>query len=272
MSRLLVVKKQTGWYYKLSDVLFYNESQFETMLLQHVRAIFEDFLTIPFKREIKSDTGVIKKPDLALIRNDFKEWWIVEVELADHSIDIVKQQVNVFLNGDYSDYDGLVDYMVKQIRVHHQSRKISNARIKRLVKNIVPSVLVIVDSRKEDWEREFRTMNVNVCVMEIYRHNRNRYSYRLAGNYPYIVSKESPCRFERRLINTLQVIEASILDGKKENEEIDISYDGELTKWIVVRDRKKVYLKYIRAGIPLTPTNTFILKMSTRNKFFLERC
>ena len=268
MSRLFI-HSEKGWCHKLNDVDYYSESRYESMLLQHIRAIFPDFITITFKRNIKDGSGRKKKPDLVLLRNDLKAWWIVEVEKSTHHINHVKDQVTIFLNGDYTDYAGLARYISKQIKDEHPTKNVSSKKILELVRNTVPSVLIIVDTDKAEWEKEFQRMNVDVCVFEIYRNTKSQYSYRLYGKYPYVVEKESPCRFDQDIPRVLQVVRSSILTGKV--GKIEIIYNGDAAKWEIFRTRHKVYISYIGSNIPLTPMNTFILRKGRRSRFFLER-
>jgi len=266
----LLVNSEKSWCYKLSNIGYYTEAQYETMILDHARAIFPDFITIRFKRIIEDDTGKKKKPDLVLIRNDYKAWWIVEVETSQDNTNLVKDQVSVFLNGDYSDYDGLAKYISKQIQKEHNLKRIPRKRIQSLIKHSVPSVLVVVDGDRKDWEDEFNNMGVVVCVFEIYKNNRSQYSYRLFGNYPYVVKQQSPCRFDSRIPRVLEVTEGSIFAGK--NGRIEISYGGDITRWeIIKRENDKAYINYVDTHFSLAHLNTFVLKKSRKNRYFLER-
>src|SRR5437763_5969234 len=92
MSRVLV-PADADWYDELKAVGYYGESDLEREVRQHVRSLFPDFYVFPFKTRIMSQvTSEISKPDLAMVRRDFKAWGVIEVELAEHDIRHVLQQ------------------------------------------------------------------------------------------------------------------------------------------------------------------------------------
>jgi hypothetical protein len=62
------------------------ETDFESIVINQGRLIFPDFFVIPFKATVSSDDDSAK-PDLALIERSYREWWVVEVELGNHSFE-----------------------------------------------------------------------------------------------------------------------------------------------------------------------------------------
>ena len=84
MSRVLI-PTDADWYDELKAVGYYGESDLEREVRQHVRSLFPDFYVFPFKTRIISRlTSQTNKPDLAMVRRDFKAWGVIEVELAEH--------------------------------------------------------------------------------------------------------------------------------------------------------------------------------------------
>jgi hypothetical protein len=81
MARLLVGSE---WYDAVASEDFY-EVQFEGLVLQNAASLYPSYFAVPFKTTVTSEHGS-KKPDLALIDRDYRAWWVVEVELAHHSL------------------------------------------------------------------------------------------------------------------------------------------------------------------------------------------
>src|SRR4051794_22105245 len=78
------------------------ERDFESLVVDRAASLFPDWLTVPFRETVIDDSQVGKRPDLALIDKDYRSWWVVEVELAHHSLnDHVLPQVQVFKQGRY---------------------------------------------------------------------------------------------------------------------------------------------------------------------------
>ncbi|MBI2429310.1 MAG: hypothetical protein HYV29_11060 [Ignavibacteriales bacterium] len=264
MAKLLV---KTDWFYELKAIEYYTETEYENTILTHCKSLFPDFITISFKKEINNKSGEIRKADLALIRTDFKEWWVIEVERSDHSLEHVKKQVKVFVDGDYNRFD-YSEYIIGQIKRQH-GQNVSLKKIKKLIETNLPSVLVVVDDEKPDWEDDLKKLNVSLCTFEIYKDTNSNYSYRITGKYPFFVKKESPCLYSEQ-INTLEVVENSSVKENHGNT-VEISYNGMLTKWLVIKEKKKLFLRYSGAVMPLNTNKAHVLKRDSRDRLFLER-
>ena len=86
------------WFDQLSSTALY-ESEYERLLLSNARALFPDYHVVEFKPIIQSEYGTAK-PDLALVDRDLRLWWVVEVELAHHSLKgHVLPQVEILTSG-----------------------------------------------------------------------------------------------------------------------------------------------------------------------------
>lgn len=89
MARILI---NNTWYEQVEPSTFY-ETEFEDRISLHAPSVYPHYFVVPFKKPlITTDPlsssavgtgGVV--PDLAFIARDYKEWWVVEVEMSYHS-------------------------------------------------------------------------------------------------------------------------------------------------------------------------------------------
>src|SRR3990170_5463553 len=97
MAKILVPSEES-WYDELNTIAYYYEADYENLLKQHIGKIFPDFYTFNFKYPISSPGRKDRKPDMALLKKDLTEWWLIELELGGHPITHIREQVEVFTN------------------------------------------------------------------------------------------------------------------------------------------------------------------------------
>ena len=99
MARLLI---DDEWYEAIDGRSWY-ERDFESVVEAHAHALFPSCHVIPFKIAVESEHGR-KVPDLALVDTAYREWSVVEIEMAHHSLrGHVIPQVEVFAQGAYGE-------------------------------------------------------------------------------------------------------------------------------------------------------------------------
>ena len=81
MARLLI---DDEWYEAIDGRSWY-EQDFESVVGAHATALFPGCHVVPFKIAVESGYGR-KIPDLALVDTDYREWSVVEIEMAHHSL------------------------------------------------------------------------------------------------------------------------------------------------------------------------------------------
>lgn len=269
MSRILVTVDDS-WYDELNNVAYYSEKELERWIRQHVQSVFPDHIVFPFKIEIFSrEVAETKKADLAMIRKDYSDWWIIEVELYRHPLEHVISQARVFKNGEYNP-DETAEYVHNQI-TNTLHKRVSMKRLRSLFISKMPFVLVVVDATSEQWENELRNIGVDVCVFEIYKNLRSRYLFRVFGQYPIVEEEGAHCRPHRSLSNVLEVVGQFTFKRLSQNNEVDVSYEDHLTRWALREDNGKRYLRFIGRTNPLSPNETYSLFRDTTGKYYLRR-
>ena len=141
------------WYEELSKSSLY-EGEYEDLIIRHTNQIFPDYITVPFETTVSDDEGS-KKPDLALIERNYREWWVVEVEMGRHPFNQhVLPQVKILSGAVYGEKEA--EYLCKQ------DKSLSPDLVLDMMKGAQPQVLVIVDRPRPDWAVELRRLNAIV--------------------------------------------------------------------------------------------------------------
>lgn len=132
MPRLML---EGRWFDPVSARSLY-EADYENALVAHARHLFPGYRCVPFKFPVESEfgTGI---PDLALIDNDYRSWYVVEVELDTHPLrGHVEEQVQKFASGKYDETHALY--------IHRKAPDLSLDSLKQMLLGDQPRVLVLV--------------------------------------------------------------------------------------------------------------------------------
>lgn len=226
------------WFEPVSSAGMY-EHDFEVMLCQQAGMLFPEYHLAPFK--IGVETQYERRiPDLALIDRQYRHWWVVEVELAHHSLNgHVLPQLEVFAQGQYG--------------AEHEQYLLQNApglsagSLRELLKNSQPGVLVLVNRDVPEWVEPVNRLGGQVMVVQVFRSDRNRHILRVDGETPAALSSEvvSVCRPDPLLPSFLQVDSPASL-GIALGERVPIFLDGELTEWERLDSANQVWLTPVR--------------------------
>lgn len=175
MTRLLVSNE---WYERI-DPASYFEKDFEDRLLANAAVIFEGWRVVSFKVDVFArDSGYgPKRPDLALIHPEYREWWVVEVEVATHNLAThVVPQVAVF---SFAAYDQKhAGYLVAQCP------ELDRERLEILVTSVQPGVAVIVNDQTPGWKEYLDQYGAKLSAVMPYRSRVGRTAYLVSGDLP----------------------------------------------------------------------------------------
>ena len=266
MSRLLI-PHEANWYEELHSVAYYGESDFERQIKQYLDEIFPAYYSFPLKKEVKY-IGSKKKPDMGLLRKDFKEWWVIEIELENHSFLHVKSQVETFQMGEYNSIL-FANYIQQKIKILH-NEDLNVEIIRKLINDTSPKILVIVDKEKSDWKAEFSKLDINVCTMQSYKAYDGKLAYRLVGEYPYLEQSNSHCRYHKAFKNTLEIHNPAILDGYL-IDTLEILFDGRLTLWKINDMAQKNCITFLGSFNPLPDNYEYVIIRDSESKFYIKK-
>ena len=300
MARILFPTDET-WYDELKVISSYYEAELENTILSHVETVFPNYITIPYKKDVYTAAGGQgRAPDLALINKDYSDWWIVEVELGEHTLDHVKTQIDVFVNGNYNAFE-----VAKYIKTKDVTGVLNIGNLRTMVGNSQPKVLVIVDEHDANWKTELETLGALMCVFQVFKSKAGHRAYRLNGHYPFIFENNSHCRFIKSPPNMLEIIdptwfiaglektyvpptENSNIFSKKfwrnklnlnktkpiavdyfKDRELDIDFLGKVSKWKVIKGKTNILLKAIGVN-KVDVSGTYMLYSDTDFKLYLK--
>ena len=269
MSRILIAA-DGQWFEELRAVAYYSESDVEKSVLKHAASIFPHHFVFPFKKSVASErASSAKRPDLALIRRDFKAWTVVEVEIEGHAITHVVEQTRVFAQGNYN-AEEMAEYARKQLK-RHCRKATSLTRLRGLFSNYAPSVLVITDGPTADWQHHLTKEGVDLCVFEVYKSVRGHHVYRTSGQYPEVVADEAHCRAHEAIANVLEVVGQFKFEKLPKGKPIEVAYDEILTRWTLFEEAGRQYLRFVGKSNPLAPNASYSLFRDKSRKYYFRR-
>ena len=208
------------------------------MILNSASVLFPEYVALPFRVRVESDHDV-KIPDLALVDKQYRHWWVVEVEMAHHSLQHhVLPQIETFASGTYGREHA--EHLAKQ------STAIDLDRAYDLVRGELPRVLVVVNQNTPSWIEPIHRLNGLLSVVEVFRSSRNHHVMRVNGDRPPSnpTNKLSKCRLDPLVPRLLQVDSPAAL-GLTDGEIVSILFKDGYTEWQRMGVSNQVWLNPI---------------------------
>ncbi len=193
--------------------------------------LYPDYYVIPFKKKVVSPYKNAA-PDLVFIAKDYKDWYIVEVEMAYHDFDThIEPQIQKLASANYED-KSVVQYICKK------SRSLDQTKIRTLIHEEPVRILLILNEMNENWAKELKNKyGVITSVCNIFQSSSSpsflRPPYRAYGishNYPiYSLSLTTTCTVHPYL-SYLGIDDNSKLNLKP-GDSITLEYNNYITFW-----------------------------------------
>lgn len=160
MKTLMIGSCAPDRVYRLADPDAPYEVEFEAAAVRVLSCLYSNYQCIVFTGGFRYEDR-ISRPDLALVANDFSHWFVIEVELASHSLTThVLPQVTAFRYG-----EPLPDCAT----ILERELAISAERARTLVAHVPRSVVVIANRRDQTWETSLAAHNVQYGVVSMFR-------------------------------------------------------------------------------------------------------
>jgi hypothetical protein len=222
------------WFHQLSLSVL-PESHFEDLLIQNSDMIRQNAWLMRFKRKIYAD-GAAARADLAIIDYEYREWFIVEVEMRRHSLyEHVLPQVRTLRDGYYGPDEA--EYLVRELPT------LDPDRTNQLVRGVSPKIVVIADRDDEGWRNVLNGADIHFMTMEIYKSDFNRYIFSLDGALPQRANDLiSYCTYNTMLPRQLQVQSPAALEISH-GESMVVLHDGEAIEWSRIDTKDNCYLR-----------------------------
>ena len=227
-----------SWFEPLSEGALY-ESEFEAQVLHYCRQIYTDYFLVPFKVLVSDDFSTAKA-DLAFVRKDYSNWWVVEVEMGHHSLrGHVIPQIETLARGDYGKTHA--EYLATQL-----PDAIDRASALALMKGKSPGVLVIVNEPRQDWIEPLRQRDTLLSVFEVFRSSENQYLVRVNGDQIDSATEELSICYMDSILPRFLIVESPAALVQFRGQKIEIEITGTLTDWQIVETDQSFWLQALR--------------------------
>lgn len=232
MARLLI---DGDWHYPIASESQF-ESDYEALIVSQADLLFPGCYLVPFKVPVESEEGC-KIPDLVLIDSQYRQWWVVEIEMAHHSLERhVMPQVEVFSRGKYGSEH--VAYLL------NHSGSLDRASLENMLKGSQPRVLVIVNRSVPGWYEPIHRLNGMLVVIEVFRSSRNRYTLLANDDWPGVDPEHviTTCQVDN-VIRTFLKINSPAGLPVAHGERVSIQLAGGVTVWTRIDISDSVWLQ-----------------------------
>lgn len=248
MARLLV---GNTWYESIRSQSW-RESDYEALVIDQAPELFPAWRCIPFNETIEGEDGVRKKPDLALVDNLYRSWWVVEIELSHHNLrSHVIPQVDAFRTGAYGSAHAAA--------LHVRAQDLDRDRLEAMIQGEPPGVLVVVDTPNATWRRALEERRVQLAIVEPFRSRGTTIAVRLNGDQPEPHPEHlSRCTRNPSLRRFWRVHSPATLPVGE--QVLTIEYDGVDTTWHVVQLHDSVMLKSDRGDVLAEATSVDLVR------------
>lgn len=236
------------WYQEVTPRSYYLENDLERVVMQNLEIIFPQFHALLFKKSLlDSVTTLSKIPDLAIVKKDYTEWYIIEVELGKHQKNHVVDQIKAFYNCGYRDEHA--------VYIHSQRPDLDLDELKKMIAKVPPNFMVIVNENKPDWVDDLRKIRCKTCVFQIYHDFHGHALHRINGEHPYIYTRFSHCKYQKTLPYAIEILEPTFLNsyGINNTDKLNIEYNGKNVQWERKDSGRQVYLICKNENPPLDP-------------------
>lgn len=248
------------WFSQLSLTTL-PEAHFEDLLIQNSDMIKQDAWMTRFKRTIFSQDSAARA-DLAIIDQQYREWFIVEVEMRRHDLyGHVLPQVRTLRDGYYGPDEAA--YLVRNLPI------LDHDRTNELIRGTSPKVVVIADRADAGWAGVLGGADIQFITIEIFKSELNRYIFSLDGGLPHRATDlVSYCFYNSMLPRQLQIQSPGAL-GVVHGQSLVVTYEGQAVEWSRIDTKDNCYLR-TRGPIRLRAGARYALLRSEGGEILLK--
>jgi hypothetical protein len=257
----------SSWLFEVKSSIHFSELILQSVISKKVKEHLPNYNVIYYNKTIISqlDSTQKNKPDFLLWKNDYSEWFVIEVELVNHSVSHIEGQISTFYNGDYSDFRAISKY------VSEKFRQLDVLRFENMIKSKRPKLMLISDHINCDWNDCLDKFGCISSSIQIYADENENFSYRFNGEWPQEYSKFSFCILDKSL-SALNISSPRFLQDLNivSGEKIKLFYQGISENWELVIDEDKEILIYDGDYMSIDYTNNrWKIIYNNNNQFHL---
>lgn len=227
-----------NWFQEVAPRAYYNENDLERIIMHNLSLIFPEYIPVIFKDDLLNfNTGKTNRADLCMIKSDYSEWYVIEVELGKHSKSEVISQIDTFRNCNYT--VGNANYIYQK-----NPSAFNKASLTTLITTAPPELMVIVNEVKKDWKSDLKKLNCKMCVFQIYNDFGGKRMFRLNGEHPFIYTNFCNCIYEKQIPYAVKVLGQDFLAGYgiTNGMKVNIEFNGVSHVWERQDAGKEVFL------------------------------
>jgi len=244
---------------------FRNEAHYSLIVEQQIQRVFPKFSIVQFSPYVLGEEGIRRKPDLALIHNSYKTWYVVEVELSHHSLHHhVIPQVSAFVSGNYD--ESHAKYIADKLPAADKHA------ISRMVKYVSPEILVTVDSTdvlNHGWQRIEKELNAHLLFLEVFRTSDGDSIFSLSGYEPH-TQPECLGTFKKHpMLNALICTNSSVI-SMPTSKKLEVIVEGKLHECTIVTTSDQILL-FIQPTIIIQSDRNYEVSRDELNQLHLKR-
>jgi hypothetical protein len=156
----------------LRDPNFPSETEFEYFAAQALTCAYPQYTCVTFGGGFAFE-GNISRPDLALVANDFSHWFLIEVELITHSLNLhVLPQLRAFRYG---------EAQRDCAPILAQRLGIAESRAQTLVHHVPRTVAALLNKRSDEWLFALRALDVQLLIVSVYDSVQGQVAFEIEG-------------------------------------------------------------------------------------------
>ena len=212
--RFLISKEKN--YFELSETFYYgNERDFESFVKKALPSLYEgkkkeELFISRFEMNFSSPFGGVAA-DLIAFDSNFSSWWVIEVEVLNHSFNThVYPQMQSLTSVNYEiRSDEIYKYVSKRIKISEKSKFLDLIRYK------TPSFLVVAPQFNSDWQAGLKNLNVKLISLTNFRNNLKQTITEYTGEKMNNEETYSDLVYEKKF-GYFTVLNQNIIDLKEE--------------------------------------------------------
>ena len=245
MRKVMVTPCQADQIFTMLDPDLPSETEFEAITLRAFICLYPQYQCVVFGGRFLYENEY-RKPDLAMIARDLSHWFVVEVEMAAHSLEgHVLPQIRAFQYG---------EPQKECAEILSRELKIELGQAATLISRVPRAVLVVTNRTPMDWKPAIRAHQAQLLVITRFQSPSGREAFEIDGTLT--VTSESLGFGTYSATNAMIrfIRSVNLPDGHIQME----GRNNETSLWRVIRDERFAWLARDSGGRLDIPDGAYV--------------